>query len=315
MPELIHCGHCGRKLSSQAARRVGGVTVCPNCVAVVKAAAKARKIKTKTQRQLEKTRQRLQRAEEKDRKAREKETERIKRQRARETPPTPTAPSEPVPAQSSVKPTGMPLWRKLLNTVAGLLILSVLLVFIARCTLNHMQLQSQMNEVLESDARNSRIEVSVYYEGYIGFSAIVFDITSCRNKAPIDVMRCLLQFAAAKKDSRYSRVVLACRGEKKFLLEGSYFQRLGQEYGAQNPVYTLRTFPSHVYRMDGHQAYGTWTGGLLGVVGAQMKDLRNFVSEWLGGPPVEPNAVDKPSAIEIKGTGSAKCCRTLDDHI
>jgi len=29
----------------------------------------------------------------------------------------------------------------------------------------------------------------------------------------------------------------------KFVLEGDYFQTLGKEYGTQNPVYTMRTFP------------------------------------------------------------------------
>ena len=32
MPELIGCAYCGRRVSSEAARNVGGEVVCPGCV-------------------------------------------------------------------------------------------------------------------------------------------------------------------------------------------------------------------------------------------------------------------------------------------
>ena len=52
------------------------------------------------------------------------------------------------------------------------------------------------------------------------------------------------------------------------------------EYGIQNPVYTLRSLPQNVYNLDGTQAFSTWTGGLIGVVGKQMEDLSEFHKQW-----------------------------------
>jgi len=82
MPELVECQQCGRGVSSQAARRVAGKVVCPGCVALVKAAAKAEKAMAKRQKETEKTRRALQKAEERERLAEEREAERQRRWRA-----------------------------------------------------------------------------------------------------------------------------------------------------------------------------------------------------------------------------------------
>lgn len=55
---------------------------------------------------------------------------------------------------------------------------------------------------------------------------------------------------------------------------------MGVEYGTQNPVYTMRTFPENLYRPDGTAAFGTWTGGLFGVLGKQMEDFIEFHKQW-----------------------------------
>ena len=95
-----------------------------------------------------------------------------------------------------------------------------------------------------------------------------------------DVFRVLLQIAREFKDTEFQSVILSYKGREKFLLEGSYFLKLGKEYGYQNPVYTARTLPENVYHLDGTQAFGTWTGGLLGVVSEQMEDYNEFHDEW-----------------------------------
>lgn len=98
--------------------------------------------------------------------------------------------------------------------------------------------------------------------------------------APVDVMRVLFQSADALRNSQFKRVVLAYKGQDKFYLEGSFFQTLGREYETQNPAYSLRTFPENVKRLDGTPAYGTWTGGWLGVMSKQMEDLAKFGKDW-----------------------------------
>ena len=55
---------------------------------------------------------------------------------------------------------------------------------------------------------------------------------------------------------------------------------LGEEYGQQNPIYTVRTFPENLFLTDGTNAYGQWTGGMLGVLGKQMEDFADFNKKW-----------------------------------
>jgi hypothetical protein len=110
---------------------------------------------------------------------------------------------------------------------------------------------------------------------------LVFNLERVTSQnSPMDVFRTFLQFADAVKHKRYGRVELAHRGTTKFIMAGEYFAQLGAEYGEQNPIYTLRTFPEHLYRPDGTSAYGTWTGGMIGVLGKQMEDFNDVHRQW-----------------------------------
>jgi hypothetical protein len=42
----------------------------------------------------------------------------------------------------------------------------------------------------------------------------------------------------------------------------------------------MRTFPKHVYKPDGKNAFGSWTGGLLGALGKEMDDFSEFHKQW-----------------------------------
>lgn len=138
-----------------------------------------------------------------------------------------------------------------------------------------------MWDVLESDPRNEGIRVVARYQNYVVFSTLVVDIKSVDgDKAPADVFRVLLQYAEAMRDRSFDRVILASSGKNKFFIEGSYFEQLGGEYDYQNPVYTMRTFPQHLFDPDGNRAFGTWTGGVLGVMGKQMEDFTEFHKRW-----------------------------------
>lgn len=163
-----------------------------------------------------------------------------------------------------------------LGVVGGLLLLIV-----AVYGWNYLMLQLPMSEVIREDGRNSGVSVSAHYNYYLDPSTLVYDlhkVSGTNSKA--DVFRVLLQYAVKMKARRYDRVYLAYSGETKFVLDGGYFQQLGEEYGTQNPVYTIRTFPSHLKRPDGSEAYGTWTGGLIGVLGKEMEDFNDFHDKW-----------------------------------
>jgi hypothetical protein len=91
----------------------------------------------------------------------------------------------------------------------------------------------------------------------------------------------LLQASSVLKERTFEQVHLARAGNVRFRLDGAYFKRLGEEYGVQNPICTMRTLPENVLKPDGTKAFPTWEGGLLGVAGKQMEDLTAFVAAWV----------------------------------
>ena len=146
---------------------------------------------------------------------------------------------------------------------------------------NYLTVQRHLSQVIESDPRNSGIEVFAHYQWFVNPQTLVFDLRDVSgDNSPMDVSRTLLQFAEKLKDNNYQSVVLSYKGTPRFALQGAYFQKLGAEYEFQNPVYTLRTLPENVYTLDGAPAFGAWTGGWLGVVGKQMEDLNEFHKRW-----------------------------------
>ncbi len=147
--------------------------------------------------------------------------------------------------------------------------------------LNYFQLQSPMNYVIKRDPRNDGIDVSVHYGSFIDPSTLVFDLRKVSgSKSPADVFRVMLQYADRIKERRFDDIALAYKGSIKFKVEGTYFRTLGEEYGVQNVLYTIRTFPEHLKTPAGTHAYPEWTGGLLGVMNKQMEDFSDFHRQW-----------------------------------
>ncbi len=134
---------------------------------------------------------------------------------------------------------------------------------------------------IAADERNQGIEVRFRSKNLITSDILVFDLqTVPEDKAPVDMFRVLLQSAEALKDKDFTHVELAYRGVSKFILDGPYFKTLGEEYEAQNPIYTMRTLPENLLTMDGEAAYSTWTGGILAVMEKQMEDFSDFHTKW-----------------------------------
>jgi hypothetical protein len=160
-------------------------------------------------------------------------------------------------------------------------IIAILVVVAGIQAYAHINLQSPLNSAIQADARNNGIRAKASYSAWIPGSTIVFNLTEVSaTNSPADVFRVFLQFAEKQKTKTYSRIILAHKGREKFMIEGSYFRTLGQEFGPQNPVYTIRTFPEHVFDLSGKQAFGSWTGGVLGVVNKQMEDFGEFNKRW-----------------------------------
>ncbi len=146
---------------------------------------------------------------------------------------------------------------------------------------NYLTLIQPVQERIDSDNRNSGIEIDLHYRNYIIPNVLVFNLKNVSNdKAAADVFRVLLQTTSALNEKDFESIELAFKGTSKFKLKGSYFKELGKEYETQNPVYTMRTFPENLNDMKGQAAYSEWTGGLLGVLNKQMEDFNDFNKKW-----------------------------------
>lgn len=147
--------------------------------------------------------------------------------------------------------------------------------------INYINLQRPLAQIEDADERNKGIVVFAHYKYFVHPNVLVYDLRNVDDtSSPMDVTRVLLQFAARQKDKQFSTIELSFRGEQKFVLQGDYFRKLGQEYGEQNPAYTLRTLPENVYKTDGTKAFGEWAGGLLGVLARQMEDFGSWHRAW-----------------------------------
>lgn len=181
--------------------------------------------------------------------------------------------------EASAVKTRMRVARKYI--VACLLLGAVLLAVSGVWSYNEVMVQRPLNKVLESDPRNYVVKARAHYDGWINPRTIVFDVTDVSGQASkMDVFRTFLQYAQAMKDSRVKSVILAAKGKKKFILDGDYFNQLGEEYDLQNPMYTIRTFPLHVTNMDGTQPYAEYTGGIFAVLGKEMEQFSDLHRKW-----------------------------------
>lgn len=161
------------------------------------------------------------------------------------------------------------------------LLAAPLAVVVAIASWNYVGVQKQVSQVIKADLRNSGINAIAHYQWFVNPQTVVYDLRGVsEDKSALDVTRTLLQFSEQMKARSFDRVILSYKGNPRFMLKGNYFHTLGTEYGVQNPMYTLRTLPENIYNLDGSPAFGTWTGGALGVLGKQMEDLTEFNKRW-----------------------------------
>ena len=146
----------------------------------------------------------------------------------------------------------------------------------------YVTLKAPLARALRSDSRNLGIEATTYYRYNLPGGSIVLNIDDVGSDTKnADIMRVLLQFAKTQQDTEHDWVILSCRGAERFKVKGSHFRTMGIEYGSQNPMYTMRTLPENIYRLNGTRAYPVWEGGALGVMAEQMKNFSEFTTEWL----------------------------------
>lgn len=143
---------------------------------------------------------------------------------------------------------------------------------------NHLRVNSIASSTTES---RSYLSAKAYYRYLVDPSNIVFDVRSVTGEASAaGVLGGFFNFAEGMKDRDFNYVYLASNGTLKYRIRGSYFKEIGQTLSYQNPVYLARTFPERVQTLDGRKPFETWTGGVLGVMSAQMDDLNNLSRKW-----------------------------------
>ena len=96
----------------------------------------------------------------------------------------------------------------------------------------------------------------------------------------MDVFRVFLHTAEYFKDKDFKTINLCFRGKVRFILKGVDFKVMGNDFGSQNPVYTLRTFPEKLLLPNGSNAYQSHRGGLLYLMKVQMEDLSDMNGIW-----------------------------------
>jgi hypothetical protein len=133
---------------------------------------------------------------------------------------------------------------------------------------------------LGDDTRNEGIGIHVRRTAWVHPTSLTIDLTEPGSASTAD----LFQSAEVLKDRSFSRVVLARGGQAVFVLSGDDFQDIGQAYAwGQNPLYLTRTLPEKLETPDGRPAFGSWTGGWLGVMSGQMEDVNELGSRWVRG--------------------------------
>ena len=162
---------------------------------------------------------------------------------------------------------------------------------IAACGLvfsaNHFLVDRPIQLKLAADSRNTGFSLSAHYGFYLDVSTLVLDLKAVDSASPADLFRALMQVAVATYEDqrRFSSIVLARSGRPVFEIDGAAFTELGSEhFHGENPVYLLRTLPEKLRRPNEGPAFGSWSGGLLGVTAKQMQDLAAAGKEWAEAP-------------------------------
>lgn len=146
---------------------------------------------------------------------------------------------------------------------------------------NYATIEYPTTSKINEDSRNEGVSINVHYKNYVLTNTLVFNLKNVsEDKSPADVFRVFLQTASILKDKKFAKVELEYKGIRKFILKGDYFGQLGNDFGEQNPMYTMRTFPENLINTNGEAAYSVWEGGMLGVLSKQMNDFNDFYKKW-----------------------------------
>jgi hypothetical protein len=161
--------------------------------------------------------------------------------------------------------------------LTSLLIVCVVIIW----GLNRVFINGPLQRVVQNDPRNHSVQATAHWRWWVDPNVVIFDIQGLTGSASrIDVFRVFSQFAEAMKDRRYSRVILASQGQSKFILDGMYFQELGNQYSTEKPMYIMREFPTWVSTASGNHPFHEPNGGLLVMLADTVQQFTELSNEW-----------------------------------
>lgn len=157
-------------------------------------------------------------------------------------------------------------------------LLNIILISIA--TLGHAgEYDPVVDAIKARNAEGPAIDFHLRKSGdTLEFCLINVDETASQ----MDVMRHLLQLSEALKEEIFDEVALCYQDETRYFLTGKDFKVMGEEFGTQNPIYTVRTFAEKLHLPDEGRtnAFEERRGGLLYLMRVQMEDLRSAMGHW-----------------------------------
>lgn len=152
---------------------------------------------------------------------------------------------------------------------------------------NYFTLQIPINNVLTMDSRNVGLQVSVRYNYYVDFNNVNFSLQDIKDNSHEDIIRSFFQYAwvLTTNGLEFDHIYLCRQGERKFMIEGTFFKRLGEEYNVEEPMLMVFNFPKNLYYPDGTRVYPDYTeeatGSDLVLATRQLKDFNEFMKKWM----------------------------------
>lgn len=140
---------------------------------------------------------------------------------------------------------------------------------------NYIHLEIPLTKIIESKQSYQGIQIHSYYYNFITPSKVIFDIMSVEKAGISDVFSILAAFAKENKNNNYQEVILAYKGNAKFIVPGDLFNKLDSETNLNIPVSTIRYFIANVKNLDGSNAFSSLPDDDTSLLQVQFKDFSN----------------------------------------
>lgn len=149
----------------------------------------------------------------------------------------------------------------------------------------------------------SGITMVAYRRWLVDPTTAVIDVHVDPDKSMADMDRNLFSAAEALKWRHFTNVELAYHGRGRFLLDGDKFQEIGEQWQNQSIMYLISAVPQAARHMDGAPAFGTWEGGVLGVMTKEIQDHNQLHWSWylanMAGADPESKIPDQDASTDL----------------